>query len=61
MDAKSVNDMNSVSSTMTAEDDDTCTVEEYFIDSCRHNDREGIEECFKFKFNVLAHDGKSTD
>jgi hypothetical protein len=56
MEARSENDMASISSTMTEEDDDKCTVEEYFIDSCRYNDKEGIDESFQHKFNVLAHD-----
>ena len=55
MENKSVNDMTSISSAMT-EDDDHCTVEEYFIDSCRYNDKEAVDECFQTKFNVLAQD-----
>lgn len=59
MDMKSENDMSSISSTLTEEEpEETCTVEEYFIDSCRYNDKQGVDECFKFKFNILAHDGK---
>ena len=59
METRSENDMTSISSNITEENDDTCTVEEYFIDSCRYNDKEGIDECFKHKFNVLAHDSKN--
>ena len=64
MEIHSDNDMSSLSNSNTEEtpqeDGEMCTIEEYFLDSCRYNDQEGVDQCFQTKFNVAAVDSKTS-
>lgn len=60
MELHSDNDMSLNSSEKTeenkVEDFEMCTIEEYFLDSCRYNDREGVDQCFQTKFDIFTVD-----